>query len=146
MRIKVGVSSHIPSALSACKSLTLLWFIEGKQSTEKPGGAHCGESRMMRFEWECQRATSGSTPNDSVVEEFGELFRVWNRRTLLGTFYETSEGWKVEPFYLCKQYIKAEKDLSQSVGDAESAIAYIKSMYEGAVGDLTPEKIHPIAA
>ena len=80
---------------------------------------------------------------DSVLEEFGELFRLWNGRTLLGTFYENSEGWKVEPFYLCKQYIRAEKDLSQSVGDAERAIAYIKSMYEGR--NLIPEKIYPIA-
>ncbi len=45
------------------QNVILLWFIEGKQSTEKPGGAHCGESRMMRFEWECQRVISGSTPN-----------------------------------------------------------------------------------
>ena len=92
---------------------------------------------------------------DSVEEEFGELFRVWNGRTLLGTFYKNSEGWKVEPFYSCKQYLKAERDLSQSVGDAERAIspearhcviAYIKSMYEGVVVDSVPENIYPIAA
>ncbi|MDY6901397.1 MAG: hypothetical protein SWZ49_25470, partial [Cyanobacteriota bacterium] len=43
---------------------------EGTQSTEKPGGAHCGESRMMRFEWECQRATSGSTPDYDSIKLF----------------------------------------------------------------------------
>lgn len=81
---------------------------------------------------------------DSVVEEFGELFRLWNGRTLLGTFYKTSEEWKVTPFYLCKQYIKAERDLSQSFEDSEEAIAYIKSMYKGR--NLVPEKIYSIAA
>ncbi len=37
--------------------------MEEKQSTEKPGGAHCGESRMMRFEWEDWEAIPSSTPN-----------------------------------------------------------------------------------
>ncbi|BAZ47196.1 hypothetical protein NIES4102_42420 (plasmid) [Chondrocystis sp. NIES-4102] len=30
---------------------------------KEPGGAVCGESRKHGFEWEGQRATSGSTPN-----------------------------------------------------------------------------------
>ena len=45
------------------QNVILLWFTEGKQSTEKPGVAVCGESRKHGFEWECQKATSGSTPN-----------------------------------------------------------------------------------
>ncbi|HEY9767499.1 MAG TPA: response regulator [Coleofasciculaceae cyanobacterium] len=27
----------------------------------------CGESRKHGFEWECQRATSGSTPNIPII-------------------------------------------------------------------------------
>ena len=76
---------------------------------------------------------------DSVEEEFGELFRVWDRRTLVGTLYETSQGWKATPFYLCRQYINAELDFSQDVEDSGSAIAYIQSMYEGRRESLTSE-------
>ena len=41
----------------------LLWFIEGKQSTEKPGVAVCGKSRKHGFGWEAKEAISWSTPN-----------------------------------------------------------------------------------
>ena len=83
---------------------------------------------------------------DSVEEEFGELWRVWDRYILVGTFYETSQGWKATPFYLCGQYIKAELDFSQDVEDSESAIAYIKSMYEGISQSSISEKSHLTAA
>ncbi len=61
------------------KNVILLWFTEGKQSTEKPGGAHCGESRMMRFERECQRATSGSTPptREQIRQSLIDANRAW---------------------------------------------------------------------
>lgn len=68
---------------------------------------------------------------DSVEECFGEIFRLWNGKTLLGTFYENTEGWKATPFYLCKQYIKADRDLSKSVDSSDKASAYLKQMYEG---------------
>ena len=44
----------------------LLWSIEGKQNTEKPGVAVCGESRKHGFEWECQEAIPDSTPNKTT--------------------------------------------------------------------------------
>jgi hypothetical protein len=72
---------------------------------------------------------------DSIKEDFGEIFRLWNGRTLIGTFYKTSQGWKAEPFYLCKQYIRAEINLSKSVDSSEKAIAHIKQMYEGTNSD-----------
>ncbi len=64
--IGYGLSSHYPSVCYSCQSVKsiLLWFIEGKQSTEKPGGAHCGESRTMRFEWEAREVIPWSTPTD----------------------------------------------------------------------------------
>ncbi|RCJ40570.1 hypothetical protein A6770_37935 [Nostoc minutum NIES-26] len=35
---------------------------------------------------------------DSVPDEFGELYRVWNSRHLLGTFYQNLEGkWIAQP-------------------------------------------------
>ena len=68
---------------------------------------------------------------DSVEEDFGELFRLWNGKILLGTFYETSQGWKTTPYYLCRQYIKAELDLAQNVDNSDRAVSYIKSLYEG---------------
>ena len=68
---------------------------------------------------------------DSIEEDFGEICRVWNGRTLVGTFYKTSEGWKAVPFYLCRQYIRAEIDLSKTLDSSERAIAYLKQMYEG---------------
>ena len=68
---------------------------------------------------------------DSIEDEFGNLYRVWDRRTLVGTFYKAGRGWKVTPFYLCRKYIKADIDFSQNLDNVERAIAYIKSMYEG---------------
>lgn len=68
---------------------------------------------------------------DSVEDDFGELFRLWNGRILLGTFYKTSSGWKATPFYSCRQYIKLDKDLSKNVQDSDEATAYLKGMYEG---------------
>ena len=83
---------------------------------------------------------------DSIKEEFGELWRVWDKCILVGTFYETSQGWKAVPFYLCRQYIKGELDFSKSCENSGSAIAYIKLMYEGISQSLTSEQIHLIAA
>lgn len=36
---------------------------------------------------------------DSVTDDFGELYRVWNSHHLLGTFYQNLEGkWIAQPF------------------------------------------------
>ena len=52
---------------------------------------------------------------DSVQEDFGELFRVWNGRTLLGSFYENARSkWTANPYYQNKECIKLDSDLSQS--------------------------------
>lgn len=72
---------------------------------------------------------------DSIKEDFGEIFRLWNGKTLIETFYEISDGWKATPFYLCKQYIKSEVDLSKSVENSDEAVSYIKQMYERANSD-----------
>lgn len=69
---------------------------------------------------------------DSVEDNFGELFRVWNGRILLGTFYENSRGqWIANPYYQNKECIELDKDLSQSFDISEPAVAYIQAMYEG---------------
>lgn len=68
---------------------------------------------------------------DLVKEDFGEIFRVWDGTTLLGTFYETSDSWKATPFYLCRQYVRTDNDLSKTLDSSERAIAYLKQMYEG---------------
>jgi hypothetical protein len=83
---------------------------------------------------------------DSIKEDFGEIFRLSNGKALRGTFYKISDGWKATPFYLCKQYIKSEVDLSKSVENSGEAVSYIKQMYEGASSDSVFEKAYPTAA
>ena len=52
---------------------------------------------------------------DSLSECFGELFRVWNGRTLLGTFYKSDCEWKAIPYYQNRCYIGLERDLLQTL-------------------------------
>lgn len=69
---------------------------------------------------------------DSIEEDFGELFRVWNERTLLGSFYENSQDrWIANPYYQDKECIKLDSDLSQSFDSSSQAVAYIQATYEG---------------
>ena len=69
---------------------------------------------------------------DSVREDFGELFRVWNGRTLLGSFYENAGSkWKSNPYYQNRRCIELDKDLSKTFDSSQSAMAYIKATYEG---------------
>ena len=69
---------------------------------------------------------------DSVEEDFGELFRVWDGRTLLGSLNENAQGrWTANPYYQDKQLIELDKDLSQTFDSRNQAIAYIKATYEG---------------
>ena len=68
---------------------------------------------------------------DSVEECFGELFRIWNGRILLGSIYENSLGqWIANPYYQNRRCIKLDLDLSQEIDSPQKAIAYIKSTYE----------------
>lgn len=68
---------------------------------------------------------------DSVEEDFGELFRVWNERTLLGSFYENAQGqWRANPYYQDGQLIGLEKDLSRTFKSISEAIAYIQGTHE----------------
>jgi hypothetical protein len=83
---------------------------------------------------------------DSIKEDFGEMFRLWNGKILVGTFYEISDGWKAVPFYLRKQYIRAEIDLSKSVDSSDKAIAYLKSLYEGKSKDSISHQTRLTAA
>ena len=77
---------------------------------------------------------------DSIKEDLGELFRVWNGKTLLGTFYETSSGWKATPFYSCRQYIRADIDFSKTFDTSDSAVSYIKQMYSRTDKNFSSEK------
>jgi hypothetical protein len=68
---------------------------------------------------------------DSVEDDFGELSRVWNGRTLLGSFYENSQGqWTANPYYQDGQLIELDKDLSQTFDSSGEAVAYIKATYK----------------
>jgi hypothetical protein len=68
---------------------------------------------------------------DSVEEDFGELFRVWNGCTLLGSLNENAQGrWTANPYYQDKQLIELDKDLSQTFDSSSQAVAYIKATYE----------------
>ncbi|BAZ25518.1 hypothetical protein NIES4073_64230 [Kalymmatonema gypsitolerans NIES-4073] len=57
-------------------------------------------SAQVEFEEYIELADS-ETPEieiDSVRDEFGELYRVWNSSQLLGTFYKNLEGkWIAQP-------------------------------------------------
>ncbi len=56
-----------PFGYQLAKCQKLLWFTEGKQSTEKPGVAVCDESRKHGFEWKCRGEILGSTPNSIIL-------------------------------------------------------------------------------
>ena len=69
---------------------------------------------------------------DSVEEDFGDLFRVWNGRNLLSSFYENANSkWKSNPYYQNRRCIELDKDLSETFDNRNQAIAYIKATYEG---------------
>ena len=68
---------------------------------------------------------------DSVEDDFGELFRVWNGRTLLGSFYENAQGrWTANPYYRNGQLIRLDKDLSRTFSSSSQAVAYIQATYK----------------
>ncbi|HEY9800467.1 MAG TPA: hypothetical protein V6D25_08925 [Leptolyngbyaceae cyanobacterium] len=56
---------------------------------------------LSEFEEYIDRITEPAPPEieiDSVTDDFGELYRVWNGSQLLGTFYENLEGkWIAQP-------------------------------------------------
>lgn len=57
--------------------------------------------KQSEFEEYIDRLTEPTPPEieiDSVTDDFGELYRVWNGSQLLGTFYENLEGkWIAQP-------------------------------------------------
>lgn len=69
---------------------------------------------------------------DSVKDDFGELFRVWNGHTLVGTFYKNADSkWVASPHYQNLQLIELDKDLSQTFDSSFEAVAYTQATYEG---------------
>ncbi len=72
-----------------------------------------GESRVFSVAetWECQW--------------YGEIYRVWHERILLGTFRKQDERWIAEPFYKNRQYIKLDYSLQRSFNSEQEAIKYI---------------------
>ncbi|MDM9383349.1 hypothetical protein QUB80_21895 [Chlorogloeopsis sp. ULAP01] len=56
---------------------------------------------QSEFEEYVDQLTDPAPPEieiDSVTDDFGELYRVWNGSQLLGTFYENLEGkWIAQP-------------------------------------------------
>lgn len=69
---------------------------------------------------------------DSLEDDFGELFRVWNGHTLVGIFYENADSkWIASPYYQDGQLIELDKDLPQSFDNSSKAVAYIQGIYEG---------------
>ncbi|MBD2168674.1 hypothetical protein H6G04_30300 [Calothrix membranacea FACHB-236] len=56
---------------------------------------------QSEFEEYIDQLTDPAPPEieiDSVTDDFGELYRVWNGWQLLGTFYQNLEGkWIVQP-------------------------------------------------
>ena len=68
--IGLGFLSHTFHVISL-QNVFLTVVYKVKVISEKPGGAHCDESRMMRFEWEYQEAIPGSTPNPPISNQVG---------------------------------------------------------------------------
>ena len=84
---------------------------------------------------------------DSVEEEFGELFRVWNGHTLLGSFYENAGSkWIANPYYQNGQLIRLDRDLSQTFDNSSQAVAYIKATYERQISAICVSSRFTIAA
>lgn len=68
---------------------------------------------------------------DSDRDWYGNLYRVWNGRVLLGTFYQKQNKWLANPFYKNRQYIKLEQSLERRFNSNEKAINYIIRSFEG---------------
>ena len=68
---------------------------------------------------------------DSIEDDFGELFRVWNGRTLVGLFYEKAQDrWTANPYYKDGQLIGLDRDLSRTFSSSSQAVAYIQATYK----------------
>lgn len=61
----------------------------------------------------------------------GSLYRVWDRRLLIGTFYQKQGKWLSSPYYQNRQYMRLEKDLDKTCSSNEMAINHIVTSYEG---------------
>ena len=62
---------------------------------------------------------------------FSSLYRIWDRRVLIGTFYQKQGKWLANPYYKNHQYLRLDYSLSRIFRSNELAIGYIISCYEG---------------
>lgn len=69
---------------------------------------------------------------DSDKDEFGELCRVWDGKTIIGVFYQspTQKYWVTRPYYKGKVYIVNYDMYHQNFETSEDAISHIKALYE----------------
>lgn len=96
---------------------------------------HRDFNRLQKSYFECEI----DEQND---EDFGKYYRVWDNRILLGTFYFSplENIWVANPCYLNLQYIKTDKDLSQTFDTYDLATKYISDLYTGKLETLLLEK------
>ena len=67
---------------------------------------------------------------DCDSDWYGQLYRVWNGRTLLGTFHQQNQKWIAEPFYRNRQYIKLDCSMQRSFNSDRKAVEYIVESYQ----------------
>lgn len=67
---------------------------------------------------------------DSETDWCGSLYRVWDRKLLIGTFYQKQGKWLSMPYYQNRRYTKLDKDLDKICQSNELAINHIIRSYE----------------
>ncbi len=62
---------------------------------------------------------------------FSSLYRVWDGRVLIGTFYQKRGKWLANPYYRARKYLRLDYSLSRTFRSNELAIRHIVRCYEG---------------
>ena len=61
----------------------------------------------------------------------GCVYRVWDGRVLLGTFYQKQKRWIANPYYKNREYLRLEQSLERTFNSNQRAINHIIRSYEG---------------
>lgn len=61
----------------------------------------------------------------------GCVYRVWDGRILLGTFYQKQKKWIANPYYKNRNYLRLEQSLERTFNSNQRAINHIIRSYEG---------------
>lgn len=68
---------------------------------------------------------------DSDRDWCGCLYRVWDRKLLIGTFYLKNKKWLANPYYKNRQYLGLGQLIERRFRSNQLAIDYIIRSYKG---------------